>query len=158
MPKTIITDTKVLEVQEKILHRCYATNSIISKWDDTKVSICVTCNQKANILHNFVRCTIIQQFWKELSDILLLQNIYDNQLTTIDILFGKFKQIKHEGLNHIILYAKFYIHKCFIQNTNPTVKIFISYYKNILNIEKQMFTERNKLQVFRTRFKKLFNL
>ena len=61
-----LSDTKVIETQFKILHRCYATNSIICKWDKTKPEFCNTCKQKSNILHNFVTCTNIQAFWKAL--------------------------------------------------------------------------------------------
>ncbi len=85
LPKTIITDTKVLEIQIKILHRCYVTNSIISKWDDTKTPECVICKKKANILHNFVSCTVIYKFWQEISYTLISHNIYDSELTSIDI-------------------------------------------------------------------------
>ena len=69
--------------------------------------------------------------------------VHDSDLSKTDILFGKFKQLKYEGLNHIILYAKYYIHKCFIQNTNPSIQSFIPYYRHILEVEKEIFIEKN---------------
>ena len=59
LPKETLCDTKTIEVQFKILHRCYATDSIIYKWDNTKSEYCQICKQKANIIHNFFMCTPI---------------------------------------------------------------------------------------------------
>merc|ERR1712105_559852 len=62
LPKEVVRDTKIHEMQYKILHRVYATDSTIAHWDHTKNATCNVCNGKANICHNFVKCTIIDNF------------------------------------------------------------------------------------------------
>ena len=155
LPKETVSDTKVIAIQYKILHRCYATDSIISKWDNTKSEYCSLCNQKANIMHNFISCTPINEFWKQIEvkfkDLNILEN--DCIITPTDIILGKYKQVKYDTLNHAIMYAKYYIHTHYILNINVNATNFINYYKHILLIEKQRYTERNEPETFNKRFK-----
>ena len=153
LPKDTICDTKLLELQLKILHRCYATNSTISKWDKSKSEICEICSQKANILHNFVTCTKISSFWREIETKFDTYNIDKVcKLTQKDLIFGRFKQAKYDLLNHALFYAKYFIHKQFIMGTSLNANGFINYYKYVLMIEKQRCVEKNKLTEFNYRF------
>ena len=43
-----VKDTRVLDIQYKILHRCYASNSTIAKWDSSVSAACKHCDQKSN--------------------------------------------------------------------------------------------------------------
>ena len=154
LSKMTICDTKVLDVQFKILHRCYATNSIIHKWDKTKPEFCVTCKQKSNIVHNFFSCTDIAEFWTDL--VRWYNNIYNTNLANLalsDVIFGKYKEVKNDCLNHMLLYAKYFIHKQYIQNTQLYFANFTHYYTPILDIEKQRYTEKGQLKKFQLRFK-----
>ena len=122
LPKATICDTKVIELQFKVLRRCYATNSIISKWDKTKSEYCQICKQKANILHNFVTCTKVEDFWNQLQDKLATSGIdTPGILTPQDIIFGKPKQVRYDMLNHIIMYAKYFIHRQFVAGTKLNI-------------------------------------
>ena len=142
-------------MQYKLLHRCYATDSIISKWDNTKSELCVICNKKANILHNFVTCTKIDTFWRELETKYDILNIDKPcTITPNDILFGRFKQPKHDLFNHAMLYAKYFIHKHYVVKTNLSVNGFVSYYTYILLTEKQCYISIDKIKDFNFRFGK----
>ena len=144
--------------QFKILHRYYATDSIISKWDDTKTDTCTTRHQKANILHNFVTCTNIQTFWEDLQEH-INQNGYgiDINITTQDIIFGKHKSSRYFFYNHILLHAKHYIHKQYISSLPVTFINFLHYYKHILIIEQQIYTANDEVKTFTQHFGKIFN-
>ena len=159
LPKTLTKNTLVIETQFKILHRYYATNSLISKWDNTKTDTCSTCHQKANILHNFITCTTIQAFWRELQEH-LNNNDYgiDTELTTQDIIFGKYKNSRYFFCNHLLLHAKHYIHKQYIQSLPTTFPNFLHYYKYILTVEHQIYTANDEVKTFTKNFGKMFNI
>ena len=155
LAKQTVCDSRILTMQYKILHRCYATNSIICKWDETKQEYCTICNQKANILHNFVTCSRIKEFWIQVTGMLRIYNIEaPNLLMAQDILFGKYIEAKYDMLNHLILYAKYYIHKQFIANKPVCVEHFFKYYYQIMVIEKQRYIEKDGLKLFQQRFGK----
>ena len=155
LPKHTVCDTKVLEMQLKILHRFYATNSIISKWDSTKSENCATCNQKANILHMFVLCPVVQNFWQSFEVFLETYSIeHPQSLTSDNIIFGLFKQVKYDMLNHAIMFAKYFIHIQHIANRHLFINNFINYYKYIILIERQRYAEKREQHVFTSRFGK----
>ena len=155
LTKKTVTDTRILSMQYKIIHRCYATNSTICKWDETKEETCSTCKQKANIMHNFVTCTTISAFWNYIFNHLQTYNIESPQtLNANDILFGKYVEAKYDMLNHLILYGKYYIHKHFVQNKIPHPSNFFYYYHQTLLIEKERYVEKDQLKTFNQRFGK----
>ena len=83
-------------------------------------------------------CTQIKNFWKELQ--LRLETIgidNDNSLSSTDILFGKYKQVKYDLRNKITLYAKYYIHKQYVAIRRVNVTNFINLYKQTLHMEKE---------------------
>ena len=142
-------------MQYKIIHRSYATNSIISKWDETKDENCSFCKQKANIIHNFVTCTKISALWTHIFNQLEIYNIESPPiLNTEDILFGKYKEAKYDMLNHLILYCKYYIHKHFVNGKIPHPNNFFNYYYQTLLIEKERYAEKGQLDIFYQRFGK----
>ena len=153
LPKYTLSDTKVMELQLKIIHRCYATDSIISKWDNSKSEHCLKCKNKANILHNFFECTEVGSFWNHFKTKAKTANITTpTTLTAPDILFGKYKQAKYDAFNHCCMYAKYYIHRQYIMGNTLNINNFFTYYEYILMVEKQRYTERDQLLIFKQRF------
>ena len=63
----------------------------------------------------------------------------DNSLSSADILFGKYKQVKYDLLNHIILYAKFYIHKQYVAGRRVNVTNFINLQTNIAHGKRKIY-------------------
>ena len=153
LPKLTVCDTKVIELQFKILHRFYATNSIISKWDETKNANCRVCKQKANILHNFVTCTEVHAFWEQLTQEFIKLNIDNTRhISNEDILFGRYIQAKYDLFNHAVMYAKYYIHKQFVADKPLSTRNFIELYRHILIIERERYVAKDKLKEFNQRF------
>ena len=111
LPKDTVRETRVLEVQFKILHRCYATRSKVNKWDATVSPLCTVCKEKANIVHDFYTCPQVQNFWQKVCEMLSRLCHYQViELSLRDIIMGK-PGVKHDVLNHVLLYAKYHIHK-----------------------------------------------
>ena len=143
LAKCTISNTKVIELQYKIIHRCYATDSIIAKWDHTKSEHCDKCQSNANILHNFALCPDVKTFWESLrTKSHAVKITTPNILTTQDILFGKYKEAKYNHFNHLCLYAKYYIHRQYIAKKPLNINNFITYYTYILSVERQKYTEK----------------
>merc|ERR1712074_96221 len=99
-----------------------------------------------NIVHLFVDCKRVKQFWLEFKT--FLTACLDNtiSLTTIEIIFGKFG-LKYTAVNFCILYAKWYIH---LNKDKDLISFqsFKSYLRNIFIIEKQIYTNKNKNETF----------
>ena len=155
LPKLTVCDTKILELQYKILHRCHATDSIISKWDLSKSEVCQKCSSKANILHKFVTCTEVMQFWEDIYEFMSTHGIETPDcLQKEDILLGCFKHAKYDLYNHVIMHAKYFIHKKHINEEKLISKSFINYYRQVILTEKERYIEKLELQNFFMRFGK----
>jgi hypothetical protein len=74
------------------------------------------------------------------------------KLTPQDIIFGKAKQVRYDMLNHIIMYAKYFIHRQFVASKKLSINNFMNYYKQILYTEKERYVEKNQMNVFNNRF------
>ena len=154
LPNLTVRDTRVLELQYKLIHRCHATKSIICKWDQTVNPICPICNSKANILHDFYSCPEIQTFWQNIYN-MLIQNLEEKLLVPLSmevVLFGKYRGIKYDILNHAVLYAKYFIHKQKVQQKHVLFNQFFTYYKRILDIEKERYIFLDRRDAFDKRF------
>ena len=97
----------------------------------------------------------MQTFWTDLETKFEQADIANPcLLSKEDILFGRYKSIKYDMLNHAIMYAKFFLHKQYIKNKNPRVDYFMNFYKYILLVEREKYTEKYQLQTFFQRFGK----
>ena len=157
LPKDTVRETRVLEVQFKILHRCYASRSKVNKWDSTVSALCTACNEKANIVHDFYTCPKVQAFWQKICE--MLTNICRFQVLELslkDIIMGKLG-IKYDILNHVLLYAKYHIHMQICQKKQINFDHFLTYYKHIIEIEKERYVFVNQATTFHKRFENCIN-
>ena len=68
-------------------------------------------------------------------------------LTLINILFGVFNDNEDFAiLNHVTLIAKYFIYKCKLNKTKPTLRVFIEKIKLVYHIEKQIAKRNDQLQ------------
>ena len=100
----------VRELQFKIVHFIYFTDSIVSKFDNTVSAICGMCNVENNLFHTFYHCTPVNKFWAEISAWHHRITNKFNSLSVEGILLGYNES--NFSLNLTILYGKYYIHKC----------------------------------------------
>ena len=74
----------------------------------------------------------------------------------VNILFGVYNENEDNIiLNHLILMAKFYIYKCKLNSTNPSLKVFIAKTKTVYQIERQIPTKHDKLLKHYEKWKKI---
>ena len=87
---------------------------------------------------------------------LMKQNIHLEALTLVNVLFGVFNENEDNIiLNHLILMGKFYIYKCKLNSTNPSLKVFIAKTKTVYQIERQIATKHDKLLKHYEKWKKI---
>ena len=161
LPFKCTQNIHVKDFQLKIIHRFYASNSLVSKWDkDTKGS-CDLCKfENANILHIFVECPYTQKFWENIDKWLRpVVFPYTAELDSLNMLFGIVPySLGNHCVNHCLIYCRFFIHSETRNSNKPTLNKFIQYYKYILQIEKETFIVRNELKLFSKLFGKIVNI
>ena len=161
LPFKCTLHAEIKDFQIKILHRFYASNSLVSKWDKDKKGSCSLCNfEKANIQHIFTECMFTQQFWENIDNwIRPLSFPYTAKLEAMNMLFGIVPYaIGNHAINHCLMYCRYFIHLEVRNNNCPKFHKFIEYYKQKLNIEKETYIVRNEFALFSKLFGKLINI
>lgn len=158
LPFRCTNDINIKNFQLKILHRFYACQSLVSKWDKDTDQICILCKKEiANILHTFWGCENIKIFWKLISDWLtpiLLQ--YTANLNHEKIFFGIIPYtVGNHCLNHCLFYCKQFIHQERKKQKSLTVQHFCNFYKNVLEREKSLYVLQNQGNLFHKLFDKI---
>ena len=119
--KTLCNNT-IIWFQTKLLYRILATRSYLYKINITDNDKCLDCGEKETILHMFVECNNVKNFWS-----LIEQNIYKTlkiklTLNKFDIIFGYHPNGQNRiPVNAIILITKKYIHDTKCQSNTPSV-------------------------------------
>ena len=89
LPLISVKEIRIRELQLKIIHRFYASQNKVSRWDDTVSNICKLCDVGiADIVHTFAECVIISNFWKFLTQWINDCTQGTLSLKTEQILFG----------------------------------------------------------------------
>ena len=117
IPKRTTANTKLWEMQYKIIHKIYATDSYVSNFDKTVNKECQHCAKKNNILHWFYECKLLETFlknWKQWFKKLVPTSSLIDYNTVV---FGSPNQHSFI-LNYCLLHTKWYIHKVHQQKTN----------------------------------------
>jgi hypothetical protein len=138
LPRTLTGDTKLLEFQFKIIHRCYAADSVVSYFDSTVSELCSWCNTRNNIVHKFVYCAKVFNFWIEFDTFLNKLLPTHVNVTTEHIILGIPNAVSFK-INFLILHAKWFIHDFCKDNKNRIVPFhqFIVYIKYIIAVERE---------------------
>ena len=146
LAKSLTCDTKLIEFQFKIIHRTYASNSFVANFNDTVSKICPYCDVEDNIVHAFVDCIKIKQFWNDFKDFTKIVLKTPFTLTTAEIIFGKLNTT-YAATNFCILHAKWFIHL----NKNQQIITFNqykNYLRNVFTVEKQIYINNKKAEKF----------
>ena len=87
--------------------------------------LCAFCQKEDESLkHLLFHCNITKNFWLAFSSWIGKQNIFMETLTLINVLFGVFNDNEDFAiLNHLILIAKYFIYKCKLNKTKPTLRV-----------------------------------
>jgi hypothetical protein len=147
-------DIRVIELQYKIIHRTYASDSIVSNFDNSVSKMCTLCNIENNLVHQFVECVNVTQFWQALKHWFQILFKKEYNLNLSSILFGMLNMVSVQE-NFCLLYAKFFIHqnKGSVINFNQ-YKMFICHK---LSIESKAACNCDKSEAFIRDFRLLIN-
>ena len=132
-----VEDPKLKNLQFRILHRIYFTNSKLFKCKLIETELCSFCNNtKETILHLFFECMFSKNIL--LSFVSLLQekcNITYN-ITPKNIFFGPLISSLEDNIMFtcILIYKK-YIDSCRLKKCLPSLDVFIQQIKRYKNLE-----------------------
>ena len=130
LPRNILKDNKVIELQYKILFRYIPTNKLLYKMKKTPSPNCSFCQMlEESIEHLFYNCNNTRNFWLNilqkwntaldtdivvaLKDVILGYQIFDNVLSDVE-----------KALNIVIMYGKRYIFQCKVSSQELSTALF----------------------------------
>ena len=162
LSKQITACTILQEMQLKICHRIYATDSYVNNFDKTVKQNCEVCKMKNNIKHCFFECQLLQHFLKFLDNWIRHNFNPQFQLDVQTMLFGEIDE-KSFIVNYCLLHAKWYIHKT-RKTHNNTQMLYFSFtcFLQHLNwsilVEKEIASNKMKTSEFDVKFNMLQNV
>ena len=149
-----IKDNDLIWMQYKVLYRILGTNDLlfkINRHDDGKCSFCKEYNE--SILHLFVQCKNVQNFWSELKTNMQLILGIDLAIDPSTIILGNLlTKVDAIPLNTVYLAAKLYIFRKSKLNQIPN-------YSNFCNVFKKIYFEQEyvaKLELKTINFTKIW--
>ena len=120
--------------QYKIIHRILSTNALLYKYRLKETHLCSFCNEtKETISHLFWGCTVIRNFWREISRILKEQCNLETPNTAVEIVLGSETLSNLE--NFIVILIKYYIYSSKLKASAPSVPGIINMLKHTYEIE-----------------------
>ena len=124
LPFTVTLETEIREFQYKILNDIVYTNDKLFHFKMIETPLCAFCQKEDESLeHLLFHCNITKNFWLAFSSWISKQNIFMETLTLINVLFGVFNDNEDFAiLNHLILIVKYFIFKCKLNKTKPTLR------------------------------------
>jgi hypothetical protein len=161
MPKTVTSNNYLRELQLKINHHTYATDSYVHKFDKSVQRECKFCAIENDIIHWFVNCDKLTQFWQMFNK-WAEPIVEESRLCVETTIFGVTKSENCE-LNFCLLVAKQYIHKTRNVSRSKTVLNFsftgfLSELQQSLEIEKLIAIRKNTISYYNLRFAKLMDM
>jgi hypothetical protein len=157
LPFVVTIETKLREFQYKLLNDIIFTNEKLFRFKMIESPLCNFCKKEVESLeHLLFYCKCTEVFWQALFSWLRKRNICIETVSLITILFGEFRESKNSIiLNHLILMAKFFIYKCKLNNTKPSLKVFLAKIKIVYDIERRIAAKHNKLTKHYKKWEKL---
>lgn len=144
-------DIKLQNFQYKYLLRIIPTNKFLLKCNIGTSALCDFCVMEIETVnHLFWECIHVQHFWRELSHFLSNCNI-NIPLNLKTVSFGithKFNETDKQVQNFIIVSAKYFIFRNKYQKTVPSFRHYMSFLKNRLKIEKEIYFLKDRLAQF----------
>ena len=143
---TKIVRYKILNL--KIIHKNYASDVIVSKFDKSVEASCRLCNEDKDIMHIFCNCKNVELFWHLLGNWLrrnLVESIViNNRMKLLGCVKGDVPQEFCFVIDYTLLQARIYIHKCHIKKDNVYFTQFLLKKKKNIEIEQSFFNVNSK--------------
>ena len=153
----ISPDPKLKWFQARINHRILPTKKYLHLCKLTHSPLCVFCNRHVETLnHLFWDCNFVQSFWKDFIKTIQEKCTHCDRLNLSEelILFGKSENVyTDKAIDSILLYAKYFVYKCKLQERRPLIDQCISELKHRVTIEKVLASRTGKLCSFKDKWK-----
>ena len=138
--RKVCKENKLREFHFKFIHRVVVTKKELFRFNIKPDSICVYCGESDSIDHTFIECQFTKSFTQEVLQWFNVNNSSNFILNAEDVLFGlsSASDTLTKKLNYTLLFLRYYIHKCKLQNNSPPLQIvdFINKIKYKYKIEK----------------------
>ena len=153
----ISPDPQLKWFQARIIHRILPTKKYLHLCKLTHSPLCVFCDSHVETLnHLFWDCNFVQSFWKDLIKTLKEKCTHCVRLNLSKelILFGKIENVyTDKAIDSILLYAKYFVYKCKLQERIPLIDQCISELKHRITIEKVLASRTGKVNTFKDKWK-----
>ena len=147
-----IKEIKLRWFQWKICYRILVTNSVLLSMKVTTNNLCNFCQtEKDTIFHYMWKCEHTQTFWVDFERTMKNECLNCDRLTMNPtlVLFGFDGTTKTDsGFDFILLHAKFYVYKCRLNKTKPTMQMFIRELKIIRDVDKYVHRIESSLDKY----------
>lgn len=144
-------DTQLQWFQYRILHRIIPTGRYLHLCKIVDNPICKICEiEEETIVHLLWDCTFVRTFWLELQTQLHVNcfNCSRFNLSKEIVIFGYSNNvITDRAIDFIILFAKFYIYKCKLEEKRPNFQIFLCNLRHRLIIERTVALNLTQFQL-----------
>jgi len=156
LPQSVTCVNKVLEFQYKVLQRYLCTNILLNKLGIRDNMKCTFCKEEdESIEHLMYNCGKVKELWTQLTVWWLdhFNNVININLC--EVLLGKDFHNPDILFNSLLLYGKYYIYKCRINNTLPTLKGLLRNIKYIYRTEEYVANKKNRMAQFVNKWRHL---
>jgi len=150
----ISIESKLRSFQFKFLHKIVFFNDRLFKCKLATTTLCDFCHEALDsIEHRYFYCRITQAFWWEIET--WLEREYNVKCNVNDIKLIVTNMSDTRPLVDLsILNAKYYIYRCFLQKTEPTISSFKGLMCDIERTEWYIASQRNLLHVHNEKWRK----
>jgi exonuclease III len=116
LPKETSNETRLRELQWKVLHNLYPTNILLNKMGKTDSCNCSYCDNTIDYIeHFFYECPKVRAFWRYVEQKLVNSLNISIKLSVKVVLFGlianEYTSVELKQINHMILIGKMCISK-----------------------------------------------
>ena len=145
-----VRETKLQALQYKIIHRIIPCQKWLFTLKCSDSPICLYCQDTDTLLHYFVECHSVLNFWKQLESWWNRTSSLHMLCTPKHIIFGVYYELKaYSTLNYTILLAKSYIYNCKMNRKSILFLTFLQILKRELEKEEYICSNNtDSLQKF----------
>ena len=144
---TILRDTKLQELQFKLLYDILITNYWLKRFELSETDACTFCGIECeSLLHLFWSCRYAADFWSEVAKWWFTKT-GDIMSIAKDCIFvgnSNFTDLQ----NHILILATNCMYAARCNNRMPSVQLFVAKVYNTLNVEENISRENNTINKF----------
>ena len=151
LPYKVTQETKLREIQYKILNHIIGTNYFLRKVNIKECDLCDFCKEETeSVYHLFYECGVVSRFWNLFETYWAEKTKTKITLTLQDVVLGNARF--SDSLNYCILLAKQFIFNAKYNNFDPRFEKFKSILKKRHEVERITYSNKNKLKDFEKRW------